>query len=149
MALVLAPVEGGFYSIALLGFLGQLAMFLVGPSVGKMLDKAPRDLGLKVVLTSQNITISLSALCILHAFWAQPTVAVQHTLMFPLLILLSMLERVANGLSDVAMERDWVVALSGSRPTLLSRCNAMLRRLDLSAELFATFMFGLAVTAWG
>lgn len=142
-------MEGGFYAIALLGFVGQLVMFIIGPSVGKLLDQAPRDKGLAVVLTLQNLTVAIGALCILYAFVAQPGVAIQSTRLFPLLLVASIIERVANGISDVAMERDWVVTLSGGQAGMLARCNAMLRRIDLGAELLATFLFGLACTIVG
>lgn len=62
---------------------------------------------------------------------------------------LQVVQRVANSLSDVAIERDWVVVLSQRDPGLLAEGNAQIRRIDQVGEITSTLIFGAACTAVG
>ena len=141
-------MEGGFHAIAVCGFLQHLAAMALAPAAGALLDRSPRVPALTAILVGQNALVLVTALYVMWGAAADPAFLLQP-LHLCALGALQVLQRVANALSDVAIERDWVVVLTQRRPALLAEGNAHIRRVDQVAEISATFAFGLALSRVG
>ena len=112
LPLVLAFVDGGYQAIAVLGFVSPLACSLLGPAVGRTLDRVYRPYGLGVMVALQGVAIIASGLVVLTAA-SNPVTAIADGPLFAALLLLSMVERLTAIASELAIERDWVTQLSG------------------------------------
>jgi len=149
LPLVLANVEGGFQAIAMLGFVSNLACSLIGPAVGRMLDRMYRPYGLGTTTALQGVAIIASGLVVLAAA-SNPVAAISEGPVFVALLLLSMVERLMAIASELAIERDWVTQLSGKdNASALAKSNAMLRRTDLTCEFVGSLAFGWLYTKAG
>ena len=113
LPLVLAFVEGGFQAIAVLGFASPLACSLLGPAVGRALDKVYRPYGLGAMVAAQGLAVALSCLVVLTVAGSTTGVPFGQSPLFGALLLLSMVERLTAVASELAIERDWVTQLSG------------------------------------
>lgn len=148
LPLILAFVEGGYQAIALLGFIAPLACSLFGPSLGRLLDQVNRPFGLGLMITLQGIAISGAGLVLVLV--EKTGIPLLESPLFHLLLALSALERLSAMASELAIERDWVTQLAGrDNATVLSKCNAMLRRTDLTCELLGAIAFGWIYSAGG
>lgn len=142
LPLVLAFVDGGYHAIAVLGFVSPLACSLLGPAVGRILDRMYRPYGLSITVTLQGIAILASGLVVLAAA-NNPALTFSQGPLFIALMILSMIERLTAISSELAIERDWVTQLSGKDNSgALAMSNAILRRSDLTCELIGSLAFG-------
>jgi hypothetical protein len=149
LPLVLAYVEGGYRAIAVLGFVSPLFCSLLGPALGRVLDKVYRPYGLGLMLSLQGLAIMASGLVVLAAA-ASPSAVLSEGPLFAALLLLSGLERLTAMLSELAIERDWVTQLAGKDNDLaLARSNATLRRTDLVCEALGALAFGALYSTFG
>ena len=58
---------GGFHTVAVVGFIAPLAVTVLGPATGQLLDQSPRQQALNFCAVVQGICIVLSGeSCILH-----------------------------------------------------------------------------------
>ena len=58
--------------------------------------------------------LNAAGLVLLQVVRAGPTVSMQHSPLFPVLLILSMSERLCAFAADVAVERDWITQLAGA-----------------------------------
>ena len=58
--------------------------------------------------------LNAAGLVLLQVLRAGPTVSMQHSPLFPVLLILSMSERLCAFAADVAVERDWITQLAGA-----------------------------------
>lgn len=143
--LLLALADGGFGAIALLGLVGQLSLFVSGPVVGATIDRVDRAYAVNLAMVVQIVGIVVSVLLVQRMLLLG--VPVQSTILYPALILASVVERVSAFASDVALERDWVVALCGANRTgALATANGNLRRADQISEFGTSLLVGYSVT---
>ncbi|KAL3150048.1 hypothetical protein ABBQ38_013398 [Trebouxia sp. C0009 RCD-2024] len=174
LPLVLVDIPGGFQTVALVGFIAPLAVTLLGPATGQLLDHSPRQLALNTCAVVQGGCIIVSGLVMWRAVQLGQTFHLQRSPMFLVLLLFTMLERLTSFASDVAIERDWLTRLVGKPLTnqiaqdasqlkqphcivqglvgnenALAEANASLRRMDQVAELLGTLAFGWCITHHG
>ncbi|KAL0048832.1 hypothetical protein WJX82_000311 [Trebouxia sp. C0006] len=150
LPLVLVDIPGGFQTVALVGFIAPLAVTLLGPATGQLLDHSPRQLALNTCAMVQGVCIVISGLVMWRAVQLGPSFHLQHSPLFLVLLVFTMLERLTSFASDVAIERDWLTKLVGrGNETALAEANAALRRMDQVAELLGTLAFGWCITHHG
>ncbi|CAG9466317.1 unnamed protein product [Pedinophyceae sp. YPF-701] len=148
LPLILAQLPGGFASVATLGFVAQLSMFLLGPLIGVVLDSIDRRAGLLIVLIGQNLMVVVS--CMLVAWCLGPGGGgVISPAAFAVMAIIACAQRILNAGTDVAIERDWTVVLANKNTKWLVDINANTRRIDQLAEIAGTFLFGLVFTKYG
>lgn len=99
----------------MIGCLAPLASMLLVPVVGRTLDRTYRPYGLGAVLALQDLSI-LASCGVLVAAAARPTsaCALVDSPLFWALAALSMAERLASAVSEMAIERDWVPQIAGA-----------------------------------
>ena len=81
---------------------------------------------------------------LLQVVRAGPTVSMQHSPLFPVLLILSMSERLCAFAADVAVERDWITQLAGD--CYRNRQRQPLRFLQRNHE--PKLSFRLLVVTW-
>lgn len=146
LPLVLAFMEGGYQAIAVVGFVAPLACSVFGPTLGRLLDRLSRPVGLGSMVALQGIAIGCSALLLL----AGSSTILESKPLFLMLLVLSALERLSAMASELAIERDWVAQLVGrEKASVLAKSNALLRRTDLSCELLGAIFFGYLYATFG
>lgn len=134
--------------MAILCFVSPLACSLFAPRVGRLLDSVDRAVGVASLLGLQCFSIIASGLILLIAFHFSISILVAP--IFHILLLLSMMEKLAAVTSEVAIERDWVTQLCGKENNLaLANSNSMLRRMDLACDFVGTVSFGWMYDAAG
>ncbi len=79
--------------------------------MGRLLDNVYRPLGLGAMLAVQDLCILLS--CGALAVAARTGAPLASTPLFPLMVVLAMLEKLSSISSELAIERDWVTQLAG------------------------------------
>lgn len=134
--------------MAMLCFVSPLACSLFAPRVGRLLDSVDRALGVASLLGLQCFSIIASGLILLLAFHYSLSITVAP--IFHIVLLLSMMEKLAAVTSEVAIERDWVTQLCGKENNLaLANSNSMLRKMDLACDFVGTVSFGWMYDAAG
>lgn len=132
--------------VAIVGFVGQLACFLLGPIIGNVLDNLPRYRGLVTFTVVQALAISLQSV-LLWGLTSKPSPPA--FLLDPLflgLCFVQVLDRLAALATDVSVERDWIVRLVGrKRPIALAKANSVLRRIDLFSEFVGPLVIGTSI----
>lgn len=117
-------------------------MTVLGPAIGRLLDRLYRPFGLGLMMLLQGMAISISGMLVL-AMAANPAVPFIDSPLFPAVLVLSMVERLTAVSSEMEVERFWVTQLSGKdNAVVLARSNATLRRTDLGCELIGSLAFG-------
>jgi len=146
--IVLSQLEGGFHAIAVCGFLQHLAALALAPAAGRLLDRTSRVLSLAAILGAQNLLVALTACYILWGTTVDAAILRSNAFLAGLAGF-QIMQRVANALSDVAIERDWVVVVAKRDEQLLAEGNATIRRIDQVSEIVSTLCFGAALTTFG
>ena len=67
------PCAGGFQTVALVGFIAPLAVTLLGPATGQLLDHSPRQLALNTCALVQGGCIIISGQILQAALSSQHT----------------------------------------------------------------------------
>lgn len=146
--LILSTRPDSMSAVAIVGFIGQLACFLIGPIIGNVLDNLPRYTGLITFTVLQALAISLQSV-LLWGLTSNPST--QSLLMNPMFVglcFVQVLDRLAALATDVSVERDWIVRLVGrKRPIALAKANSVLRRIDLLSEFAGPLMLGTAIAS--
>ena len=178
-ALVAGMLEGGFRTMALCGLGSHVSAVVLGPALGSALDVAMRnptgtpqgrvaslmrrERVLATVLLVQNVTAAATALLILAAICvaAENGVATAPLALpgvVPTLVLLQVAQRIANALSDVCVERGWVVeandaaggaGVEGGGALGLLQANSRVRLVDQASDLVSTALLGLVASRSG
>lgn len=105
----------GYRAVAVLGFISPLACSVLAPTIGRYLDGISRPKGLASLLTAQCISIILSGILIGFASLDPASWTITLAPIFPALLVLAMLEKLAAITSEVAIERDWITQLCGEK----------------------------------
>ena len=146
--LILSTRQDSMSIVAIVGFVGQLACFLLGPIIGNVLDNLPRYRGLITFTVVQALAISLQSV-LLWGLTSKPSPpAFLLDPFFLGLCFVQVLDRLAALATDVSVERDWIVRLVGrKRPIALAKANSTLRRIDLFSEFVGPLMIGTSIAA--
>lgn len=138
--------------VAVVNFFTKLAIFVMGPLVGNLMDSFPRVPAFNCLNLVQAAAQLLSAAMIIHALSNAPPTSASSVLLqpwFAALVLAGGVERLAGLALGVSVERDWVVLLAGSnRPIALAQANAMLSRVDLLCEIAGASLFGILLSKY-
>ncbi|KAK7269434.1 hypothetical protein RIF29_22160 [Crotalaria pallida] len=142
----IALIHPSLLPVAVMGFFTKVAIIVVGPLLGKVMDHAPRLSGYNCLTIIQATAQLLSAAMIVHAYSVPPT-SVSTLLLrpwFAILVSAGSIEKLCGVALGVANERDWVVLLAGvNRPVALAQANAFLNRIDLLCEIVGASLFGV------
>ncbi|KAI8577891.1 hypothetical protein K450DRAFT_249796 [Umbelopsis ramanniana AG] len=134
---------------SLYGLLTTGIGLLFGDIMGKWVDKSPRIAVVKYLIPIQKLTIILSHV----GFWALLTyfdpgienkpMDKRAFVVFSIVVLLGGLYKVTTIGMNVALERDWIVALAAGNSSSLTSLNATLRRIDLLCKMLAPLFVAL------
>ena len=138
--------------VSVYGLIMGLAVFLLGPIVGDAIDRTERLVAVQVSLVSQNLCVALASICV-GIVLAHDDMAQHYPVTFWLLVVLILLFGIVSGIGSVAstlaVEKEWMKTLCGEDHALLSRTNAVLRRLDLICKVAAPMVVGFIMTYLG
>ncbi|XP_019186256.1 PREDICTED: solute carrier family 40 member 2-like isoform X2 [Ipomoea nil] len=140
-SLVLAAVYGAVESAS---------TALLGPVVGKWVDKFTYAKVLKLWLLSQNLSFIIAGGAVVSLLVWEDLMSINFTAFMLLIILINISGAVAM-LSTLAgtilIEREWVVVISeGHPPAVLTNMNSIIRRIDLICKLFAPVISGFIIS---
>ncbi|CAO3673525.1 unnamed protein product [Umbelopsis ramanniana] len=134
---------------SLYGLLTTAFGLLFGDIMGKWVDNSPRIAIVKYLIPIQKLTIILSHV----GFWAlltyfdpgfeNKTMDTYAFVIFSTVVLLGGLYKVTTIGMNVALERDWIVALAAGNSSSLTSLNATLRRIDLLCKMLAPLFVAL------
>jgi iron-regulated transporter 1 len=120
-------------SYALIRALGAT---LLSSRIGLYVDKTDRLVAIRNSIIWQRIPVAFS--CVVFLFLlANPNSVLVFWVCFPLVVILSCIEKLASITNTVSVERDWTVIISESTETPLQNLNSVLRRIDLLCKLVA------------
>ncbi|KAI3993382.1 hypothetical protein MKX01_010125 [Papaver californicum] len=146
-----AKIHPSLLPVAVVGFFTELAIFVAGPLVGKLMDHFPRVPAYNCFSTVQAAAQLLSVAMIIraHTVTSIPAASLLLKPWFCVLVLAGAVERLSGLALGVAMERDWVVRLAGTnRPIALSQANAIISRIDLLYEIAGASLFGILLSKY-
>ncbi|TMW66071.1 hypothetical protein Poli38472_003836 [Pythium oligandrum] len=120
------------------------------PSVGRYLDRTDRWFVMKYSIVLENIMIIVSSvvlgliLLVTNADGEHKPVWTAKLMgLFGVTLVCGGVGQVLNDAQTLAIERDWVVVLSGDNSTQLATLNTVMRRIDLSCKILAPMAFGI------
>lgn len=139
-----------FYLIASYGITVNLTVALLSPSAGAMIDRANRLRAVVLVTTAQNACVLGCCACfavLLRGYL--PTYSRGWSLCIALVHVSGALNVLFQGLSNIILERDWVVVLADGDNAWLRSITANFKSIDLSCNLVAPFFVSLIQIAGG
>lgn len=146
---VVGPPDS-FYLIASYGITVTLTVALLSPSAGAMIDRANRLRAVVLVTTAQNTCVLGCCACFVVLLWCPlPTYSRAWSLCIALVHVGGALNVFFQGLSNIILERDWVVVLADGDNAWLRTITTNLKSIDLSCNLVAPFLVSLIQMAGG
>jgi iron-regulated transporter 1 len=131
---------------ALFAFVSNLAVVIMGPQVGYLVDNNER---IYVVATSLIVQNSMVGFCgVLFTLLgllrvASPFSTWYSTILYLLSVCLGAIISLSQSASDVSIEKDWAIILAESD---LSSTNAVMKRINLICEILAPLAFSIIMT---
>ena len=146
---VIGPPDS-FHLIATYGITVNLTVALLSPSAGAMIDRANRLRAVVFVTVAQNLCVVGCCACFVVLLWGHlPTNSPGWALCVALVHVGGASNVLFQGLSNVILERDWVVVLAAGDDAWLRTITANLKSIDLSCNLVAPFLVSLIQMAGG
>ena len=146
---VVGPPDS-FHLIATYGITVNLTVALLSPSAGAMIDRANRLRAVIFVTAAQNMCVVGCCACFVVLLWGHlPTNSRGWSLCVGLVHVGGACNVLFQGLSNVILERDWVVVLAGGDDAWLRTITANLKSIDLSCNLVAPLLVSLIQIAGG
>ncbi|KAI4234033.1 MAG: hypothetical protein LQ349_004039 [Xanthoria aureola] len=118
------------------------AVFLLSSSIGSLMDRTNRLVTIRHSIVWQRLPVAASC-TIFAALLFLPQLERHSYILFAALVVLACVEKVAATANTVAVERDWVVTISGGDDPRRRGLNAAMRRIDLIAKLVAPLFISL------
>ncbi|KAL3531627.1 hypothetical protein ACH5RR_005148 [Cinchona calisaya] len=132
------------------GVVESASTALLGPVVGRWVDKFSYVKVLRIWLLSQNLSFVIAGGTVIALLVYEDVLSVQFLVFFSLILLIN-ISGAVGVLSTLAgtilVEREWVVVISeGQHPGVLTKMNSIIRRIDLVCKLFAPVVTGFIIS---
>lgn len=143
--------DGMLRLAAIFGFAGGTLMLLLGGIIGDWVDRNGR---MKVVIVSlfvQNISVALCAtsvcmVLVYHNHIYDGSHVAIRVVVEGVIIGLALVAFLASMAYKIAIEKDWIVVVSGDDKFKLTNLNAVTRAIDLSCKILAPTVAGLIMS---
>lgn len=127
-----------------------MAGILFSRWTGTLVDAHPK-LGLVrtcILVQKLSAAIAYTSFSFLFSSATQPPTlsSLKHAALYSLILLAGSALRVSTIAIQIAVEKDWVIAISNNREAHLSRLNVSLRRVDLFANLLSPLVASILTT---
>lgn len=126
-----------------------VAFFLMAP-IGIWIDQSDRMIVMKTAVIGQ--TGFIIANCVLVWFLLETVPETQELVWniglaftFTLILITASVAEGLGNAATISIERDWVIVIAGTDSEILTRYNAILRRIDLLCAFLAPACFGLVL----
>lgn len=138
-------LPSAFFTLAM-----YAACILVIPSAGRLLDHTNRWKAMQFAIVAENLMIVVSStllgliLLVTNADGVhKPEWTPRLLFLFGGTLVCGGVGQVLNDAQSLAIERDWVVVISGSDSTELAQLNTTMRRIDLLCKILGPMAFGV------
>lgn len=136
---------------SLFGLVEDMAVVFLGVYVGKWVDRTARLKVVQVSLGVRNVSVLIAALALVILLLRPGSMLGGYRTFFSLVAVVNILGGVsalAALATNVAVERDWVLAIAeGKRLGTLTEMNSVMRRIDLSCKLLAPVLVGIIMSS--
>lgn len=132
------------------GLVEDLAVASLGVSVGKWVDTTPRLKAVQISLGMRNGSVMAAALALVILLLDPDFALGQYKTFTSLIVLVNLfggVSALAALATNIAVERDWVLAIAeGKRVATLEELNSVMRGIDLTCKLMAPVLVGIIMS---
>ncbi|XP_023680024.1 ferroportin [Paramormyrops kingsleyae] len=136
---------------AVFGLVVAGSVLLFGAPIGDWVDRHPRNKVAHASLFIQNISVTVSSIVLMLVFsykhWIERICSGWLTVFcYTLVIILADVANLANTALTIAIQRDWIVVITGCNRARLAEVNATMRRIDQVTNILAPLAVGQVMT---
>jgi iron-regulated transporter 1 len=140
MLLTVIGPSNSFHLIATYGITVNLTIALFSPSIGSYIDEANRLRAVVLVTSMQNTCVVGCCICFIIVLWGHIATGWALSLCVGLIHVGGALNMLFQGLSNIILEREWVVVLAEDDDAWLRSITTNLKAIDLSSNVVAPFL---------